>query len=136
MAQALYIAAASIFGLLGFLHLVYTLFSDKFHAYDPAVNEAMESSSLILSRDINMWRAWIGFNASHSVGAIMIAAIYVPLALNHLDLLKTSVWFSVFPAVLGVCYVVLARLYWFRFPFLGISVATVLFIWAAVLIRS
>ena len=43
-----------------------------------------------------MWRAWVGFNASHSYGAIFFGLVYGYLALAHGALLFAS------PYLLGV----------------------------------
>ena len=135
MAQTLIILGAAIFGILGTLHLLYTFFTPKFDASDPAVKEAMKATSLILTKDTTMWKAWIGFNASHSLGAMLIAAFYIPLAARHFDLIQEDHWFSLLPVVLGLSYLLLARKYWFKIPFTGILISTVCFIGAAVMIH-
>jgi hypothetical protein len=133
--QVLLIVGATIFGVLGTLHLVYTFFSNKFDAYDPAVTEAMKGTSPVLTKDTTVWDAWIGFNASHSLGAMLVAAFYVPLALTRMDLIRESLWFSVLPVVIGLAYLALAKRYWFKIPFTGILISTICFIVTAVLIN-
>lgn len=70
-----------------------------------------------------MWKAWIGFNASHSFGAILFGLIYGHLAISNSALLFDS------PVVLGVGfamlggYVVLGKLYWFSVPYRSICVS-------------
>ena len=135
MSQILIIIGAAIFGILGTLHLLYTFFSNKFDAYDSAVTEAMKSTSPVLTAETTVWRAWIGFNASHSLGAMLMAAIYIPLALLHFEVLEQSLWFSGLPVVVGISYLILAKRYWFRIPFFGILISTACFIWAAILIQ-
>lgn len=39
-----------------------------------------------------MWKAWVGFNASHALGAILFGLVYGYLALLHLAFLFQS-WF-------------------------------------------
>ena len=51
MEQILLIIGASIFGLLGTIHLLYTFFTNKFEAYDSSVNEAMKATSPILTKE-------------------------------------------------------------------------------------
>ena len=42
---------------------------------DPAVTAAMQVSKLRLSRgEVTMWQAWISFNLTHSLAAIMFGA--------------------------------------------------------------
>jgi len=136
MDQILLIIGASIFGLLGTAHLIYTFFTDKFSSLDPSVADAMKGTSPKLTRQTTMWRAWIGFNASHSLGAMFFAAIYIPLTLHHFDVVRGSLWFSLLPVVLSVCYLALAKLYWFKIPFVGIFTALICFALSAFLINT
>jgi hypothetical protein len=135
MDKILIIAGASIFGLLGTMHLIYTFFTNKFEAFDPAVTEAMKGTSPILTKDTTLWNAWIGFNASHSLGAMLFAGIYIPLALFNFNVIQQSVWFSRLPVIVGLSYLVLAKKYWFKIPFVGILISSICFIAAALLIN-
>jgi len=134
--QVLFIIGASIFGLLGFVHIIYTFFTDKFNAYDPNVTAAMKNTSPVLTKETTVWRAWIGFNASHSLGAIIVAAIYIPLAFSHIQFIANNSWFSVLPSIIGFSYLLLARNYWFKIPFFGILISTICFVSAFVLINT
>lgn len=136
MDQILLIVGASIFGVLGGAHLIFTFFTDKFSPIDSRVEDEMKATSPRLTRQTTMWRAWIGFNASHSVGAMLLAAVYIPLVINHFDVVQASLWFSLLPVVVGVVYVVLAKLYWFKIPLVGTSIALVCFVSAASLINT
>ena len=134
--QVLIIVGASIFGILGAVHLAYTYFTNKFEAFDASVTEAMKSTSPILTKETTIWNAWVGFNASHSLGALLVAAVYVPLAVFHFEMLRESLWFSALPVVVGASYLVLAKKYWFKIPFFGVLVALFCFLGAAVLINT
>ena len=136
MAQILIITGAAIFGILGAIHLLYTFFTNNFDAYDSSVSEAMKTSSLVLTKETSMWKAWIGFNASHSLGAMLLAGVYIPLSWSHFDIIQQSTWLLFLPVVTGLSYVVLAKLYWFKIPLIGTSISTVCFIVAAVLIKT
>jgi len=133
--QILLITGASIFGLLGLMHLLYTFFTHKFNAFDPAVTQAMKNTSPVLTKETSMWAAWVGFNASHSLGALLVAAFYIPMAASHMALIQQSLWFSLLPSITGLCYLILAKKYWFKTPFVGILIATICFILALVLIN-
>ncbi len=124
IARVFYLAGASIFGLLGTLHLFYTFFSRKFLARDPAVVEAMKGTSPRISRSTTMWRAWIGFNASHALGAMLLSAFYLLLAGWHMDVLGGSSPFAVLPVIASAAYLLVAKRYWFVVPFRGIAIAT------------
>ncbi|RZM84160.1 hypothetical protein C3B51_04355 [Pseudoalteromonas rubra] len=131
MEKILFIIGASIFGFLGLLHLIYTFFSKKFDPYNLAVKEAMLNTSPRITKQTNMWQAWVGFNASHSLGALFFAAFYIPLCINHFDVVAGTVWFSVLPSIVGVSYLLLAKKYWFKVPFTGILVSSACFVIAA-----
>jgi hypothetical protein len=133
-AQILIILGASIFGVLGSLHLAYTFFTDRFLPRDRAVIEAMKGTSPVLTRQTTMWDAWIGFNASHSLGAILLAAFYILLATQHMEVLARSKSFILLAVAAGAFYLWLAHVYWFKIPFIGIAIATACFIGAAVLL--
>lgn len=134
MEQILLIIGASIFAVLGIMHLLYTFLTNKFEAYDSSVTAAMKETSPILTKETSMWRAWIGFNASHSLGAMLVAAIYIPLTIFHFDVIEQSAWLTTLPVLIGLSYFILAKNYWFRIPVIGISIATICFVAAAVLI--
>ena len=134
MAQLLLVLGASVIGLLGTVHLVYTFATDHFQPRDPAVRTAMEGTAPRLTRATTMWKAWIGFNASHSLGAMVFAAVYLLLALRHMDVLAASPSLLVIALASNATYVVLAWRYWFRAPFLGLLLSLLCFAAATVLL--
>ena len=136
MEKALLILGASIFGVLGTIHLLYTYFTNKFDAADSSVTEAMKGTSPILTKETTVWKAWVGFNASHSLGAMLFAGIYIPLTVSYFEIIQQSVWFSLLPVIVGLSYLVLAKKYWFKTPFIGLLIATVCFIGAAVSLNT
>ena len=131
LAQTLIIVGAAVLGALGSVHMLYTLLTDKFNPRDGATLVAMHADHPVLTRRTTLWRAWIGFNASHSLGAMLFAAIYLILAILHMEWLRASptlVWL----AVVGAGgYLLLAQRYWFRTPLIGIAIATACFLCAA-----
>jgi len=132
----LFIVGASIFGALGLVHLAYTFFTDKFNPHNPDVAEAMKSTSPTLTKETTVWRAWVGFNASHSLGVILFSALYIPLAFSHINIIEDNNWFAALPSITGFLYLFLAKKYWFKVPFLGILMATICFVIAFVEINT
>lgn len=130
--QLLLVTGAAVFGVLGLLHLAYTFFTTKFDPYDASVADAMRNTSPRISRQTTMWRAWIGFNASHSLGAIVFAAMVVVLAARRMDVIVDAPVFAWIAAGNGLAYLALAKRYWFRIPLIGIALATACFVIAAV----
>ncbi len=129
----LLLAACVIIGLLGAAHLWLTFHGPALAPRDPAVLQAMQSDAPGISRQTTLWRAWLGFNASHSLGALLFALVW-----GYFALVLTPVFFSSwFLRGLGLlvllCYLWLARRYWFRVPQRGISLALLLYLASCVL---
>ena len=122
-------ASAAIVLLLGMVHLIYTFIGVQ---APPARRGAqwrrMQEVPPVISRETTMWRTWIGFNASHSFGALLFGAIYAYLPLVHSEFFFKSGFLVLLGLVTLAGYVVLARLYWFSVPFRGIVAATVLYV--------
>ena len=120
-------ASAAIIFALGALHLWYTFVGNKLHPRDDLLRERLEQVSPVITRETTMWNAWIGFNASHSYGALLFGAVYGYLALVHAAFLFQS-WFLLSLGLLVLlAYAVLGKRYWFSVPFRGIVMATALY---------
>ena len=132
--QILFAAGAAIFVLLGTIHIIYTFFTVNFEARDAATTAAMKAASPVLTRRTSIWKCWIGFNASHSLGVLIFGAIYLVLALGHMSVLRDSPTLTWLPVASGAAYTALARRYWFVNPFIGVAVATACFLAAALVI--
>lgn len=126
-------ASAAVLLLLGLLHLLYTFQGPKFLPRDGELQKRMEEVSPVITRQTTMWKAWVGFNASHSMGAILFGAVYGYLALVHGALLFQSAFLLGLGLAMLLGYVYLARRYWFSIPFRGILLATVLYLLALAL---
>jgi hypothetical protein len=120
----LLILGGAVFGVLGALHAIYTLLDLRNPRWlvpvDPSVAHAMANSAVRLSRGgTDMWRAWIGFNFSHSLGVLLFAAlaVWAGLRINTLPV-------AIMPALIliGSVYLVLALRYWFRIPAIGVAI--------------
>src|SRR5450755_1764351 len=74
------VLSASIVLTLGVVHLVYTFWGPKLTPRDPALQISMSQISPVITRETTMWRAWVGFNASHSMGLILYGTYFVRLS--------------------------------------------------------
>jgi hypothetical protein len=123
----LVVASALIIFTLGALHLLLTYRSRWFYPRDPDLESQMKAVAPLISRETTMWRAGIGFHASHSAGAMLFSFAYAYLALEPTQLLFKSP----FLLALGLAYLalvaVLCRLYWLRLPFWCMALATSLY---------
>jgi hypothetical protein len=127
LAASLIAASAAIILLLGCIHLWYTFHGGKLHFRDPELRARLESVSPVITRETTMWKAWIGFNASHSYGAILFGAVYGYLALVHSAFLFQSRFLLLLGLLLLAGYVFLGKRYWFSVPFRGIVLASALY---------
>jgi hypothetical protein len=131
MTNTLIMVGGFVFAILGLVHAIYTWADTRTPRRlvpdAPSVIEAMSSSSVRLSRGgTTMWRAWVGFNFSHSLGAMMfgVACIVLGLSLRSIVLPKAVL---LIPVVIGCLYLWLAIRYWFRVPAIGIAAGTACF---------
>jgi hypothetical protein len=124
---ALIAASAAIILVLGLAHLLFTFSGPKFMPRDRALQARMRDVSPVISGETTMWKAWVGFNASHSFGAILFGAVYGYLSLAHSAFLFRSA-FLLWLGLLLLCgYVFLGKRYWFSIPFQGALLAFTLY---------
>lgn len=126
-ARILFALSALVILALGCLHLSITFRGNKLHPRDPELIERMRAVSPVITRETTMWKTWIGFNASHSYGAMLFGLIYGYFAVVRPDVLFGSAFLLGVGAVLLAGYVVLGYRYWFSVPFRGIVVATLFY---------
>jgi hypothetical protein len=115
--------SAAILLFLGLAHLLYTFWGPKLLPRDPRLVESMQSTHLVITKETTVWKAWLGFNASHSMAAILFGLVFGYLAISQ----PTVLYGSVFLQVVGFCmlagWLVLGRLYWFSVPFTGTAIS-------------
>lgn len=125
LAAILISLSGAIIFILGALHLVLTFSGVSLHPRDTGLEDQMRVVSPKITNQTSMWRAWIGFNASHSMGALLFGSVYTFLAATESALLFQS-WFLLgLGAVFLAMYVFLGARYWFSVPYRGILAATV-----------
>jgi len=121
-------ACAAIILFFGSMHLAYTFFTDQLTPVDGQLETAMKHVAAHISSETTMWKTWVGFNVSHSMGLILFGLIYGYLTLYRWDVLQKSHFLAGLGLVVLVSYVVLARVFWFSDPLIGVSVATLLYV--------
>lgn len=133
LAAALMAASAAILLVLGLVHLYYTHRGRKLHPRDAALLARMQEVPLGITRETTMWKTWIGFNTTHSIGLMLFGVVYGYLALMRAEVVFGSAFLMGVGAVVLVAYAVVARTYFFSVPFRGAVVALVLYVAAIVL---
>ena len=121
---------------LGVLHLVYTFSGPLLTPRDPTLQARMAEVHPVITRQTTMWRAWLGFNASHSMGAILFGLVYGYLANVRPEVLFSSPFLLGVGLVMLVGFAVLGKLYWFKVPFAGILVSLAAYIGSIVFVLT
>lgn len=136
IAMVLMCISAAILLILGSLHLLYTFWGGKLTPRDHTLQLRMQEVQPVITRHTTMWKAWVGFNASHSMGAMLFGLVYGYLATAHTAILFGS------PFLLGVGllmlggFLALGLRYWFRIPITGTAIALICYVAAIVMSRS
>jgi hypothetical protein len=134
--RILMVLSASIIFTLGVVHIVYTFWGPKLTPRDPALEISMSQISPVITNETTMWRCWVGFNASHSMGLILFGLVFGFLALAHGQLLFRSPFLLVVGLAVLVGLVVLCKVYFFRAPLMGISISLACYIASIALSRA
>ena len=135
-AKILMVLSASIIFTLGVVHLVYTFWGPKLTPRDPALQISMSQISPVITKETTMWRAWVGFNASHSMGLILFGLVFGFLTLAHGQLLFKSPFLLVVGLAMLGGLVVLCRVYFFSVPLTGICISLACYLASIVLSRT
>jgi len=131
MTAYLLISGGSIFTLLGLLHGVFTIADisrpRRLAPMDSNVMAQMAATGVRLARGrTNMWDAWLGFNLSHSLGAIMFGSLCIGAGI-FLDAWRLPKAALLIPVAISGIYLWLAIRFWFRIPAAGIAISIILF---------
>jgi hypothetical protein len=135
-ARILMVLSAGITFTLGAMHLVYTFWGTMLTPRDPALQISMSQIAPVITKETTMWRCWIGFNASHSMGLILFGLIFGFLALAHDRLLFQSTFLLVVGLAMLGGLAVLCKLYFFSSPLTGISIALACYVASFALSRA
>jgi hypothetical protein len=131
MAQVLVIAGASIFLSLGMLHGVLTLQDLEnprtFTPPDVALRQTMQESSIAIHPQTNLWKAWLGFNLSHSLGIVMFGFTYLAIGLFYFPMFAQLVWLQSGALLIATAYLILSLKFWFSRPAIGSGIALTCF---------
>ena len=135
-ARVLMVVSASIIFALGVVHFAYTFWGSNLTPRDHALQISMSQISPLITKETTMWRCWVGFNASHSMGLILFGLVFGFLAVAHRQLLFQSPFlFVVGLAMLGG-FAVICKIYFFSAPLLGISLSLACYIASIALSRD
>ena len=123
LSRALFLLGAVPFLFLGAAHVVATPLRPTdvrgLSPSDPQLAKRMSESRVRLTGRTDLWLAWVGFNLSHGLGAMVFGAFVVMLGWD-------AAWFAMqarvivpFSFVVAAVYLYLGTRYWFRTPIIG-----------------
>ena len=135
-ARILMVLSASIIFTLGAIHLAYTFWGPKLMPRDPALQISMRQISPVITKETTMWRCWVGFNASHSMGLILFGMVFGFLALAHSQFLFQSAFLLVVGLAMLGALVVICKVYLFSVPLAGVSISLACYIASIALSRA
>lgn len=131
MARYLFLAGAVPFVVLGLAHALATPLrptdSKGLSPWNPAFGEAMAQETLRLTRRTNMWLTWVGFNLSHSLGAVLFGVVVLLIGRTPASFQAEAGVFLPLAALVSGLYLVVGTRYWFRTPIIGILLSNVCF---------
>ena len=136
MASRLFmLLSAGVVLMLGIIHLVYTFSGTKLTPRDPSLQVSMSLTTPVITKETTMWRCWVGFNATHSIGLILFGLVFGYLALAQPRVVFES-WFLLTTGMATLAALaVLSRMYFFNAPLLGISIASICYVISVALSR-
>lgn len=143
MAKTWFIAGAAIFMAAGGAHVLITLLDmvrpTFFTPIDDSVRSAMQSTGFRFRRlwpranDVTptMWRLWLGFNASHGLGAFAFGLVCLLIAAHDFALVTSIGAIRPLTIAVSAAYFALAVRFWFYAPALATGGALACFTIAA-----
>jgi hypothetical protein len=134
-AKILMVLSASIIFTLGVVHFAYTFWGPKLTPCDPTLEVSMSQVSPVITKETTMWRAWMGFNASHSMGLILFGLVFGFLALAHGQLLFRSPFLLLVGLAMLGGLVVLCKAYFFSVPLTAVCISLACYIASIALSR-
>lgn len=129
----LIVIGSSIFLILGSIHLFYTFFTGKFTPRNSVAEQEMKNTSPVLTRQTTVWNAWVGFNASHSLGAIFLGLVNILLITQYFSVAHDSLMLQIINLSTILFYLFLAKRYWFKTPLIGIIISSICFMITTIL---
>jgi hypothetical protein len=127
ISRQLFLAGALPFVVLGLAHALATPWAPAqakgLSPRDPALRETMARETILLTRRTNLWLAWVGFNFSHSLGAVLFGVVLLLIGRSHATFETQAPVFLPLAVLVSGLYLWLGIRYWFRTPIAGIALS-------------
>lgn len=132
VSRYLFLAGGLVFVVLGVVHAMLTprplTQSAGLSPADPQLATMMSQTSIRLTRRMNMWSAWVGFNYSHSLGLVVLGGVVLLIGRSESSFAADANVFAPFAFVASAVYLLLATQYWFRTPIIACGLCCLLFL--------
>ena len=135
-AKILMVVSVGIAFTLGVVHLAYTFWGPNLMPRDPALQISMSQISPVITKETTMWRCWLGFNATHSMGLILFGLVFGYLAVAHGQVLFQSTFLLAVGLVMLGGLVVLCKVYFFSAPLTGACISLACYIASIAVARA
>ena len=137
LSRYLFLLGALPFVVLGAAHALATPLTPEqtkgLSPRDPAYQQSMSQQTLLLTRRTNVWLAWVGFNLSHSLGAVLFGVVVLLIGRNPTTFQANWSAFVPLAIVVSGVYLAIGLRYWFRTPIVGIIISNVCFLASGIL---
>lgn len=131
LSRYLFLAGALPFIVLGAIHAIETPTRPEqtkgLSPRDAEYRQGMSQQTMLLTRRTNLWLTWVGFNLSHSLGAVLFG-VAVLLAGRSTAAFQANGPFVPFAVLVSAAYLAIGALYWFRTPIIGIALSLACFV--------
>jgi hypothetical protein len=126
LSRYIFLAGALPFVTLGIMHA--QLAPRGLSPRDPALRDAMMRGFPVLTRRVTIWRGWVGFNFTHSLGLVLFGVAVLLIGRSSASFQSQAAIFIPFAIVVSAIYLALAIRYFFRTPILGIALSCLCFV--------
>ncbi len=134
LSRYLFLLGALPFVVLGIAHALATPLtpdeSKGLSPRDPAYGRSMAEQTVLLTGRTNLWLAWVGFNLSHSLGAVAFGLAMTLVGRTPATFAANWQTFVPFAIVVSGAYLAVGLRCWFRTPIVGIIASSVCFVLA------
>src|SRR6185436_10875778 len=116
LSRYLFLLGALPFVFLGLAHAWHTPVSTEdergLSPRDPAYRQGMKEQTLVLTRRTNLWLTWVGFNFSHSLGAVLLGVVVLLAGRSAVAFAANASVFVPLAVVVSLLYLAIGLRYW------------------------
>jgi hypothetical protein len=127
LGRYLFLAGALPFVVLGLAHARATPLATTdrkgLSPADQALAEAMTRGRVLLTGRTDLWRCWVGFNLSHSLGAVAFGAFVLAVGRSAESYAAQAAVCGPLAILVSGAFLAIGVRCWFRTPIVGCAIA-------------